>query len=121
MKNGPLENRSCTDILCCLIFIVFLVAMGACVAYGYSNGDPLKLGYAYDAEGNGCGSSATSNSTYGSLSYADYKYMYFPAPTATTARRYMCVKKCYSETDFTGTASIEYIPNRRVISGALAT
>ena len=24
LENGPMENRSCTDILCCLLFICFL-------------------------------------------------------------------------------------------------
>lgn len=40
MKNGPIENRSCTDCLCCLIFVVFFVAMGAASIYGYSKGNP---------------------------------------------------------------------------------
>jgi hypothetical protein len=80
MKNGPLENRSCTDVLCCLVFIAFMAGMVGCVGYGFANGDPKKLGYAYDPEANGCGSSATSSATYGSKSYESYKYMYFPAP-----------------------------------------
>lgn len=27
LKDGPIADRSCTDILCCLIFIAFNVAM----------------------------------------------------------------------------------------------
>jgi hypothetical protein len=84
MKNGPLENRSCTDILCCLIFVAFMVGMVGCVGYGVTNGNPAKLGYAYDSEANGCGSESTSSSTYGTLSYKTYKYMYFAAPKAST-------------------------------------
>ena len=28
LKNGPLENRGCTDILCCIIFLAFWGVMG---------------------------------------------------------------------------------------------
>lgn len=28
LKNGPYENRSCTDICCCIIFIAFCVGLG---------------------------------------------------------------------------------------------
>ena len=27
MANGPVQDRSCTDILCCLIFLAFLTVV----------------------------------------------------------------------------------------------
>jgi len=38
LQNGPLENRKCTDVCCCLIFVTFLCTIFAMGIYGYSNG-----------------------------------------------------------------------------------
>lgn len=51
MQNGPVMDRNCTDVLCCLIFIAFLVAMGALGAYGFAKGNPLLLLTPWDADG----------------------------------------------------------------------
>lgn len=36
MENGPPQDRSCTDMICCLIFIASVLAMAICafIAYG---------------------------------------------------------------------------------------
>ena len=49
------KNRRCTDILCCIIFLAFLVGMLAAAIYGYVNGDPYKLIAPIDGAGNICG------------------------------------------------------------------
>ncbi|XP_050389087.1 choline transporter-like protein 2 [Patella vulgata] len=59
--NGPLKNRSCTDVLCCIIFFVFIAGMLACSILGYVHGDPIKLIYPTDSDGNICGYGAYSN------------------------------------------------------------
>jgi hypothetical protein len=40
LANGPVMKRSCTDCICCLVFIAFLAGMVATAAYGYSKGNP---------------------------------------------------------------------------------
>jgi len=69
MANGPVSDRSCTDILCCLIFIAFLVGMVGTGGYGYMYGDPNLLITMWDADGNGCGLNGT---------FVDYPYLYYP-------------------------------------------
>lgn len=44
-------KRSCTDCICCLVFIAFLAGLFATSAYGYSNGNPLLLLTTWDADG----------------------------------------------------------------------
>ena len=68
-KNGPLsdENRKCRDILCCLLFIIFLIACVVVAVLGFRNGDPSLILYPYDEDGNECGRNETK----------DYKYLYF--------------------------------------------
>lgn len=51
MQNGPVMNRSCTDCICCLIFIAFIVGMGATGAYGFAKGNPKLLLTTWDADG----------------------------------------------------------------------
>lgn len=74
MANGPVPDRGCTDLLCCLIFMAFLVGMVGVSGYGYLKGDPYLLLTPWDADSNGCG---YSNDTL------DYPFLYFPSINAS--------------------------------------
>lgn len=63
-------DRGCTDVLCCLLFIAFIVLLAGVAGYAFTNGDPYKLTTTWDYDKNGCG---FSNAT------KDYPYLYFPA------------------------------------------
>jgi len=62
-------DRSCTDILCCLIFVAFLVGMVGACGYGYLYGNPALLTTTWDGDRYGCGYNT---------SRLDYPYLYFP-------------------------------------------
>jgi solute carrier family 44 (choline transporter-like protein), member 2/4/5 len=55
LENGPLQPKGCTDILCCLLFIVFLGAFGAVFVFSLAKGKPQYLAVPYDENGNACG------------------------------------------------------------------
>ena len=76
LNNGPVADRGCTDILCCLIFIAFIVVFVGVGGYGYSNGDPIRLLTTWDYNGTGCGFDELTK---------DYPYLYFPAIDASAA------------------------------------
>jgi len=38
LADGPMHNRKCTDVCCCMVFIVFLIGMSGMAIYGYTNG-----------------------------------------------------------------------------------
>ena len=40
LANGPIKNRTTTDIFCCMLFIVFLGGMGCVFGYGVYYGKP---------------------------------------------------------------------------------
>ena len=71
LQNGPVMNRSCTDPICCLIFVAFIAGMAAAAAYGFAKGNPKLLLTSWDADGKGCGYSPETK---------DYPYLYFVAP-----------------------------------------
>lgn len=54
-RKGPIRNRSCTDIICCLIFFIFVLGLLAVGLYAYVWGDPKTLLYPMDSDGNLCG------------------------------------------------------------------
>ncbi len=54
-NRGPIKNRGCTDILCLLIFIAFLVGWGVVGVYGFYYGNPMTLLYPSDSNGEICG------------------------------------------------------------------
>lgn len=51
LKDGPTRNRSCTDILCCMIFLVFWGASFFVFSQTYKNGDVTKIARPFDADG----------------------------------------------------------------------
>ncbi|KAK3576036.1 hypothetical protein CHS0354_005192 [Potamilus streckersoni] len=53
--RGPIKNRSCTDVLCCLIFIIFVLGLGVVGYFGFTYGDPRLLLYPVNSEKELCG------------------------------------------------------------------
>ncbi|XP_046899758.1 choline transporter-like protein 2 isoform X2 [Hypomesus transpacificus] len=53
--KGPIHNRSCTDVLCCILFILALLGYFAVGIVAWSQGDPRKVIYPTDSKGQFCG------------------------------------------------------------------
>ncbi len=43
MKNGPKEERGCTDILACILFVLFFFGTIGIGFWAFSKGDPWKV------------------------------------------------------------------------------
>mmetsp|Transcript_4354 Transcript_4354/g.7346 ORF Transcript_4354/g.7346 Transcript_4354/m.7346 type:complete len:135 (+) Transcript_4354:103-507(+) len=90
-----MTDRHCTDVICCLLFSVFIVAMVGLSVYAFQTGDPVKLFTPYDSDGNQCGFNNGTNDL------TEYPYKFFPslfnaAVSGDTKYLYeaVCVKKC---------------------------
>jgi solute carrier family 44 protein 1 (choline transporter-like protein) len=95
--KGPIEDRSCTDIIFFVLFIVFWVGMFIIAGIAIDKGDPHRLIYGVDSWGNVCGKDnvqriANNNS---GLDLSDHKYLYYHNPGASTALK-LCVTACPS-------------------------
>ncbi|XP_021362366.1 choline transporter-like protein 2 isoform X2 [Mizuhopecten yessoensis] len=66
--NGPIKNRSCTDIICCLLFLIFIGGFAGVSYLAFSNGDPYLLLYPEDSNGDLCG--------YGKNKGKDYLFFF---------------------------------------------
>uniref|UniRef100_A0A671RH69 Choline transporter-like protein n=1 Tax=Sinocyclocheilus anshuiensis TaxID=1608454 RepID=A0A671RH69_9TELE len=53
--KGPIQNRGCTDIVCCIFFIVAIVGYVAVGILAWTHGDPRKVIYPTDSMGLYCG------------------------------------------------------------------
>ncbi|XP_065349302.1 choline transporter-like 2 isoform X3 [Cloeon dipterum] len=53
--HGPLKSRSCTDVLCFLLFLVFIGGWVVIATLAYKTGDPERLIYPTDSLGRRCG------------------------------------------------------------------
>jgi solute carrier family 44 (choline transporter-like protein), member 2/4/5 len=62
-----LEDRSCTDVLFCIIFLAFLGGFGVISIFGYQHGQPDRLLAPLDADGRFCGLDPIAK---------DYPYLY---------------------------------------------
>ncbi|XP_008315866.1 choline transporter-like protein 2 isoform X2 [Cynoglossus semilaevis] len=58
--KGPIQDRSCTDVLCCILFILALLGYFAVGIIAWSQGDPRKVIYPTDSRGQFCGQAGTS-------------------------------------------------------------
>jgi hypothetical protein len=84
-REFPTKNRSCTDIICALLFAIFTGFSVYAAFYGFSNGDLSNIIPPYDSSGNRCGK--------GDLK--DFKFLYFTTvnPKSWTDKT-ACVKSC---------------------------
>ncbi|KAK3907531.1 Choline transporter-like protein 4, partial [Frankliniella fusca] len=103
--KGPRDRRSCTDILCLFLFVVFLVCWGVLGFIAVRDGDPNRILKPTDSSGQQCGVSP-------GVASKPYLLFFDPSlcarPTANVlingcASPSACVKKCPKE-DF-------YAPN----------
>uniref|UniRef100_H2YS18 Choline transporter-like protein n=1 Tax=Ciona savignyi TaxID=51511 RepID=H2YS18_CIOSA len=53
--KGPIKKRGCTDILCCLLFFVFILGYIVIGLFAWLNGDPVILLHPTDNQGRICG------------------------------------------------------------------
>ena len=94
LENGPLYNRHCTDVICCPLFVIFIVGMAWAFIYGLSEGDPNKLVTLFDYDGNGCGYHSQTK---------DFDFIYWPdlsysISPSEVLRKTLCVKYCPKST-----------------------
>lgn len=78
-NNGPTENRSCTDILCCLLFIANCLAFIVIFSIGVDQGKPGMIFAVWDSSSRPCGKTWTNNASV-THNLEDFPYLYFPNP-----------------------------------------
>lgn len=95
LNNGPTsdENRSCTDIICCLFFFLFLGGCVVVTVIGYREGNPNAIMYIYDEDGNACGKAGDKAANF------PYLYLYQAVSKASKGdyqftKQGICVKQC---------------------------
>ncbi|KAM9848797.1 choline transporter-like protein 5-B [Aulostomus maculatus] len=94
--RGPVHNRSCTDVVCCIIFIIVILGYIALGTVAWIHGDPRKVVYPTDSHGQFCGQQGTPNANKAILFYFNMLKCANPAvlinlqcPTTQ-----LCVSKC---------------------------
>lgn len=54
-ENGPVAERTCTDIICFIFFIIANIMLLVVASMGWSNGDPTALTSVFDGSDKCCG------------------------------------------------------------------
>jgi hypothetical protein len=84
MANGPLFNRRCTDILCLLVFFVFIGTYIGTAVHSYKNSNLNHLLRPVNGDGKLCGVDEL----------AEYPNLYYIIREKDLELRAVCVKKC---------------------------
>ncbi|XP_069551132.1 choline transporter-like protein 5-B isoform X1 [Brachyistius frenatus] len=94
--RGPVHQRSCTDVVCCVIFVIAILSYIALGTVAWIHGDPRKVVYPTDSHGQFCGQQNTHNVNKAILFYFNMLKCASPAvlinlqcPTTQ-----LCVSKC---------------------------
>ncbi|XP_043861105.1 choline transporter-like protein 5 [Dromiciops gliroides] len=94
--RGPLYKRSCTDVVCCFIFIVVILSYVILGLVAWAHGDAKKVAYATDSYGQFCGQKNTRNEKKTLLFY--FNTLQCANPIVLTRlqcpTRQFCVSKC---------------------------
>ncbi|XP_070830724.1 choline transporter-like protein 5-A [Chaetodon trifascialis] len=94
--RGPVRRRNCTDVLCCLIFIIVILSYVALGIMAWLHGDPKKVLHPTDSYGQFCGQKGTSNAKKPILFY--FNMLKCTNPTILINLQcpttQMCVSKC---------------------------
>ncbi|XP_065647600.1 choline transporter-like protein 4 isoform X2 [Hydra vulgaris] len=53
--KGPIKDRGCTDIICCVLFSIYMIGMIIVGIVAYMQGDPKRLLFPTDSNGKVCG------------------------------------------------------------------
>ncbi|XP_048870095.1 choline transporter-like protein 2 isoform X2 [Brienomyrus brachyistius] len=94
--KGPVYNRGCTDVICCILFILALLGYFVVGILAWSQGDPRKVIYPTDSSGQFCGQVGTKLEKRPFLFYFNIMkcasplvLLEFQCPTTQ-----ICVEKC---------------------------
>uniref|UniRef100_A0A8C5K062 Choline transporter-like protein n=1 Tax=Jaculus jaculus TaxID=51337 RepID=A0A8C5K062_JACJA len=94
--QGPTVNRRCTDVFCCFIFLLFIMAYIVLGLTAWLHGDPRRVAYPTDSQGHFCGQKGTPNENKSILFY----FNLFRCTNPTTMvnlqcpTTQICVSKC---------------------------
>jgi hypothetical protein len=90
-SSGPIQNRSCTDPQCCLLFVVHWVLFVLVAAMGFGGGNPERLVYPRDFQGNYCG---TDDNWKTNAMLKEYKKSFLTMNTSSVidemAKQFIC-------------------------------
>lgn len=92
LDNGPCQDRSCTDIICCIFFTLFFIAWIVIFIYGVSLGNPGNLMTPFDENGNGCGYSP------GFENYGSIYFYWFGRPSNISGTTSTNLTQIYTQT-----------------------
>ncbi|XP_069738525.1 choline transporter-like protein 2 isoform X2 [Phaenicophaeus curvirostris] len=94
--RGPIHDRSCTDVLCCVLLLLAIVGYVVVGVVAWTHGDPRKVIYPTDSRGQFCGQQGTPNAKKPFLFYFDIVkcasplvLLEFQCPTTQ-----ICVSRC---------------------------
>nr|KAF6383683.1 solute carrier family 44 member 5 [Pipistrellus kuhlii] len=94
--KGPIAKRGCTDVLCCMVFILFIIGYIFLGLIAWVHGDPRRVAYPTDSKGHFCGQKGTPNENKSILFYFNLLSCTSPSvminlqcPTTQ-----ICVSKC---------------------------
>ncbi|XP_045401800.1 choline transporter-like protein 2 isoform X4 [Lemur catta] len=94
--KGPIYNRGCTDVICCVFLLLAIVGYVAVGIIAWTHGDPRKVIYPTDSRGEFCGQKGTKNANKPYLFYfnivkcaSPLVLLEFQCPTPQ-----ICVEKC---------------------------
>ena len=110
LENGPISKRSCTDMICWLIWVCSVGFWVFTIFYGIGKGDPKKVFAAWDEDGQQCGYSTVTKS----YSYAYFYTVLDVSLITTVQQRVICVSGCPTYTTDPAVTALDTLATKSV-------
>ncbi|XP_033096883.1 choline transporter-like protein 1 isoform X2 [Anneissia japonica] len=90
------ESRGCTDCLCAIIFVLFIIGMGVVAGFAIAAGSVERVIYGYDSYGNVCGmkNDKFAGVQFSGMDMSDRPYVFFMDVLSPDDSIEICVKEC---------------------------
>ncbi|KAJ7993555.1 hypothetical protein DPEC_G00273620 [Dallia pectoralis] len=94
--RGPIQNRGCTDVGCCVLFVLIILGYIALGTVAWIHGDPRKVLHPTDSHGQFCGQQETPNENKAILFYFNILQCASPVVLINLhcSTTQLCVSKC---------------------------
>ncbi|NWT61994.1 CTL2 protein, partial [Erythrocercus mccallii] len=114
--KGPIYDRGCTDIVCCVLLVVAIVGYVVVGVVAWTHGDPRKVIHPTDSRGQFCGQQGTPNEEPAAPPARLPKFPREPAAPPCPPLLQICVSRCPDRymtylTAVGNAASLEYYRN----------
>jgi hypothetical protein len=107
-----MNDRGCTDIIVCLLFIFMMVVMVFITGFSFTEGDIQRIATKYDMDGVKCTEKYPNKLFTRIMPARKYEGTFGPAVETGAQEQYLYYSVCVEDCPKNGTKDLKFLPNK---------